>query len=261
MATAIIAQLNARAHRPDRPGPRRPKRVAARANRCRAKIAGFPRCQLVGGHEDAFRRHVTARPGKRLPTHLVARRVHPTKAVAGRLRATPPVGHRLSSTSSSAPPGRLTRADPSSWSANWIIGILAPSAKSCGGDLRGRSPPKMRRADNRGPKRRDLAARDDPRPVRPLTTGLSRTEITTLMLVNTGAPFTPSTVSVALSLTTGTLTKLLDRREACQLIRREPHPGDRRRLLLTVTAASRDIADRFVQAFDEQDRAERASRR
>ena len=93
-----------------------------------------------------------------------------------------------------------------------------------------------------------------------LAVGLSRTEITTLMLVSASAPATPSTLSDALSLTSGTITSLIDRLEVRQLVHREPHPGDRRSILLTVTPAGRDIAGRFVQAFDEQDPAERASR-
>ena len=68
-----------------------------------------------------------------------------------------------------------------------------------------------------------------------LALGVSRSEITTLMLVSAGAPVTPSTVSEALSLTTGTITSLIDRLGTRQLLHREPHPGDRRSILLTVT--------------------------
>ena len=82
-----------------------------------------------------------------------------------------------------------------------------------------------------------------------LNLGVSRSEITALMVTCASTPVTPTTLGEALSLTSGSITILIDRLEDRLLIRREPHPGDRRSLLLSATPAGCDLVARFLQAF------------
>jgi DNA-binding MarR family transcriptional regulator len=56
-----------------------------------------------------------------------------------------------------------------------------------------------------------------------------------------GEPLEPSVIARRLLVTTGTMTSLLDTLQKRGLIRRLPHPGDRRRLLVDITPAARAI--------------------
>lgn len=59
---------------------------------------------------------------------------------------------------------------------------------------------------------------------------------------NRGEQATPAEIAAHLGISTASTTKLLDRLEAGGHIRREPHPSDRRSLIITVTEQSHDAA-------------------
>lgn len=61
-----------------------------------------------------------------------------------------------------------------------------------------------------------------------------------------GAPLTPTEISERLLVTTGSMTSLLDTLERRGLVRRSPHPDDRRRVLVDITDEARRLADRFL---------------
>jgi DNA-binding MarR family transcriptional regulator len=59
---------------------------------------------------------------------------------------------------------------------------------------------------------------------------------------------TPGELSRSTMVTTGGMTKRLDRLEKEHLIRREPDPSDRRGRLIALTPEGRDVVDRAVEA-------------
>lgn len=67
-------------------------------------------------------------------------------------------------------------------------------------------------------------------------------------LRRSGAPLTPGELSRSTMVTTGGMTKRLDRLEALGLIRREPDPRDRRGRLIALTDEGRVLVDRAVEA-------------
>lgn len=69
-------------------------------------------------------------------------------------------------------------------------------------------------------------------------------------LRRSGAPhrLTPGALSRSTMVTTGGMTKRLDRLEALGLIRREPDPADRRGKLIALTDKGRALVDRTVEA-------------
>jgi DNA-binding MarR family transcriptional regulator len=75
-------------------------------------------------------------------------------------------------------------------------------------------------------------------------------------LRRSGAPFrlSPSAISASLLVSSGTLTSRLDRLEHKGLIRRAPHPTDRRSTEVELTATARRLVDRAVRTHvaDEQ---------
>lgn len=81
--------------------------------------------------------------------------------------------------------------------------------------------------------------------------GLKRSAYSALLaLRRTGAPFelTPSQITEQLFVTSGGLTPLLDRLEGDGLVRRRPHPVDRRGLIVTLTDAGRERVDQAMAA-------------
>ncbi len=64
-----------------------------------------------------------------------------------------------------------------------------------------------------------------------------------------GRPYrlSPKGLAAALLVTSGTMTNRLDRLEARGLVRRLPDPHDRRALLVELTEAGRELADRAVE--------------
>lgn len=69
-----------------------------------------------------------------------------------------------------------------------------------------------------------------------------------------GEPLEPSVIAERLVVTTGSMTSLLDNLEKRGLVRRLPHPLDRRKLLVDVTADARRIVDELLPAFHARER-------
>ena len=77
--------------------------------------------------------------------------------------------------------------------------------------------------------------------------GLTRGSHNALQIVGGATePLTPTEVSARLTVTSATVTGLLDTLESRGLIRRRPHPSDRRSTLLEITAAGRQLLDELV---------------
>jgi len=74
-------------------------------------------------------------------------------------------------------------------------------------------------------------------------------------LRRSGAPYrlTPGELSRSTMVTSGGMTKRLDRLEARRLIRREPDPSDRRGKLIALTPKGRDLVDHAVEAHLENE--------
>ena len=62
-------------------------------------------------------------------------------------------------------------------------------------------------------------------------------------------PLEPTVIAERLLVTTGTLTSLLDNLERRALIRRQPHPLDRRKLLVDITPAAQAIVDELLPSL------------
>jgi DNA-binding MarR family transcriptional regulator len=67
-------------------------------------------------------------------------------------------------------------------------------------------------------------------------------------------PLTPSELSHSTMVTTGGMTKRLDRLEALDLIRRQPDPKDRRGRLIALTDEGHALMDRAVEAHLENEK-------
>jgi DNA-binding MarR family transcriptional regulator len=65
--------------------------------------------------------------------------------------------------------------------------------------------------------------------------GLSPTSVTVLMTLFLDGPRGPSELAALLDITTASATELVDRLQGLGLVRRSPHPRDRRRLLIELT--------------------------
>ena len=72
-------------------------------------------------------------------------------------------------------------------------------------------------------------------------------------LRRSGKPLTPGELSHSTMVTTGGMTKRLDRLEELALIRRQPDPTDRRGRLITLTDEGRVLIDRAVEAHLENE--------
>src|SRR5262249_43622651 len=96
-----------------------------------------------------------------------------------------------------------------------------------------RRPPRRPRAGTAGRRRRlaVLAAR----PPHPRARG-----------GGAGEPLPPHVIAARLLVTSGTMTSLLDTLERRGLVRRVPHPNDRRKLLIDITDEARTILDRML---------------
>jgi DNA-binding MarR family transcriptional regulator len=70
-----------------------------------------------------------------------------------------------------------------------------------------------------------------------------------------GEPLEPTVIAERLLVTTGSVTSLLDNLEKRGLIRRLPHPGDRRKLLIDITPAAQDIVDKLLPSMHARERA------
>lgn len=79
--------------------------------------------------------------------------------------------------------------------------------------------------------------------------GLGLTELATLIRTTDGDGVTPVEVGRALGLHRSSMTALSDRLERRRLIRRVPHPTDRRLLLLQATPKGRALLERALGSF------------
>jgi DNA-binding MarR family transcriptional regulator len=69
-----------------------------------------------------------------------------------------------------------------------------------------------------------------------------------------GEPLEPSVIADRLLVTTGSMTSLLDNLEKRGLVVRQPHPGDRRKLLIAITPAAQDIIDALLPSLHARER-------
>ena len=69
-----------------------------------------------------------------------------------------------------------------------------------------------------------------------------------------GQPLEPSVIAERLVVTTGSMTSLLDNLEKRGLIRRLPHPEDRRKLLIDITPDGQVIVDELLPALHARER-------
>jgi DNA-binding MarR family transcriptional regulator len=74
------------------------------------------------------------------------------------------------------------------------------------------------------------------------------------VLEGAGEPLAPSVIAERLLITTGTMTSLLDTLERRGLVRRMSHAGDRRKLLVDVTAAGQAIIDELLPSLHARER-------
>ena len=63
------------------------------------------------------------------------------------------------------------------------------------------------------------------------------------VLEGADGPLTPNEINAHLHLTSGRVTTLLDRLEQRTLVTRSPHPTDRRKVLVSITDAGRELVD------------------
>ncbi len=68
-----------------------------------------------------------------------------------------------------------------------------------------------------------------------------------------GQPLEPSVIAERLLVTSGSMTSLLDNLEKRGLIRRLPHPDDRRKLLIDITPAAQAIVDELLPSLHERE--------
>ena len=69
-----------------------------------------------------------------------------------------------------------------------------------------------------------------------------------------GQPLEPSVIAERLVVTTGSMTSLLDNLEKRGLVRRLPHPEDRRKLLIDITPEARAIVDELLPTLHARER-------
>ena len=69
-----------------------------------------------------------------------------------------------------------------------------------------------------------------------------------------GQPLEPNVIAERLVVTTGSMTSLLDNLEKRGLVRRLPHPDDRRKLLIDITPEARDIVDELLPTLHARER-------
>jgi len=69
-----------------------------------------------------------------------------------------------------------------------------------------------------------------------------------------GEPLEPTVIAERLLVTTGSVTSLLDNLEKRGLIRRLPHPGDRRKLLIDITPEAQGIVDELLPSMHARER-------
>jgi DNA-binding MarR family transcriptional regulator len=84
---------------------------------------------------------------------------------------------------------------------------------------------------------------------------VSVTELRAIARIVEEEKLTPKNLAASLDLSTGAVTAVVDRLADSGYVTREPHPGDRRSLLLAPTAAGIALVDRVDASFAEMLRA------
>ncbi|NHN56472.1 MarR family transcriptional regulator [Calidifontibacter sp. DB0510] len=79
--------------------------------------------------------------------------------------------------------------------------------------------------------------------------GLSSHELSALTYVGLQERATPKGLAASLSITTGSTTALIDRMVKADLLTREPHPSDRRSVVLTLAPQGRRAMKVVVQRY------------
>ena len=69
-----------------------------------------------------------------------------------------------------------------------------------------------------------------------------------------GQPLEPNVIAERLVVTTGSMTSLLDNLEKRGLVRRLPHPEDRRKLLIDITPEAQGIVDELLPTLHARER-------
>ena len=69
-----------------------------------------------------------------------------------------------------------------------------------------------------------------------------------------GQALEPSVIAERMLITTGSMTSLLDTLQKRGLIRRLPHPGDRRKLLVDITPDAQVMVDQFLPSLHARER-------
>jgi len=80
--------------------------------------------------------------------------------------------------------------------------------------------------------------------------GVTRTECDAVEELTQRGGVTPGLLGECLTLTSGSVSALLDRLELLGWAQREPHPDDRRMVLVRLTAAGEAIAEREIGPLD-----------
>lgn len=75
------------------------------------------------------------------------------------------------------------------------------------------------------------------------------------VLDGAGEPLEPTVIAERLIITTGSMTSMLNTLERRGLVRRMPHPDDRRKLLVSITAAGAAIVDEMLPSLHRRERA------
>lgn len=89
--------------------------------------------------------------------------------------------------------------------------------------------------------------------------GSSRSDYDALEALDAHGPLTPGELGVLLSLTSGSVTALVGRLEELGWARREPHPDDRRKVIVSLTKAAWQLGqDELTPYFDAVDGATEA---
>lgn len=85
--------------------------------------------------------------------------------------------------------------------------------------------------------------------------GLSGTAKQALSVIEgAGEPLEPSVIAERLIITTGSMTSMLNTLERRGLVRRMPHPDDRRKLLIAITPQGAAIVDQLLPSLHSRER-------
>lgn len=81
--------------------------------------------------------------------------------------------------------------------------------------------------------------------------GIAATDVRAIVHLADRGTLTPKAVGAFLGLTQGSMTALVDRIERADLVRRVPHPTDRRSLLLEITDEGERVAARTRSIYED----------